>query len=122
MFVTKARYDREVAQLKADLAASDAVITLHQRLADTDRRRYDELLEKYHSLRVTGANTPEEPRVAPTPDRIALAISRKAGKHQQLRSHLAQFADAKRRQNLPDEEIERLIDEGEDATLAGVPG
>ena len=47
-FVSRAHHEATVAQLRADLAASDDAIEWFKRLHDTDTRRYDALLDKYH--------------------------------------------------------------------------
>ena len=104
-FVSRRAHDAEVAQLKADLAASDAAIAWHQRLAETDRRRYDELLDKYHALKVTGARPPLE-AVEPSPvDEAIDAKVRQFGNSTRLRRLLQSFATRERLRGADDDTI-----------------
>lgn len=75
-WVSRAQYEamfdavvRERAALTATRAAGDEAI----RVANA---RYDALLEKYHALRVSGANAPEPEKAVPPPKRPPAIVYR----------------------------------------------
>lgn len=106
------------------LALAEAEVTEAKRLHEMERRRFDDLLEKYHALKLQGAAVPEPAPKLPeyAPDPIQLAISRKAGANRTLRTHYAQEAHRMKAQHVSVEEIVATIDAGDDATAWGVPG
>ena len=95
---TVERIDQELADAKAE----------NRRLSD----RYDALLEKYHSLRVTGA-VPVEPVRLPEPEEpsaIDEAINAKAGRNPGLRRYLTQWAASERQKDgVTDESLAHAI-------------
>lgn len=126
----RSTHDTELAALKALLnRAEQARADAHQnaldamRLHELERRRYDDLLQKFTELRLAGAEKPEPPPKLPEfkPDPVALAISRKAGANRTLRQHYAQEAHRLKSQNLTEDEIVAKIEAGDDATAWGIP-
>lgn len=102
---------------------SQAALANMDRLHELSLRRYDELIEKYHTVKLLGGAEPAPtPAVAPwAPDPVQIAISQKAGANQQLRTHYAKLAHKMRAGNLSDDVIVRTIEEGDDATASGLP-
>lgn len=69
--------------------------------------RFDALLDKYHSLRLQGANPVEapKPQQPKEPDAVQYAISNRAGSNVGLRFHLSKWAAEQRFQKVEDGEI-----------------
>lgn len=128
-FVSRAAHDRELAALErllahAETARDDAQAEVEQanRLHEAERRRFDDLLSRYHALKLAGGAVPDVlPPQAP-PDPVLLAISRKAGANRVLRTHYARLAHELRAKQMTDEEIVAKIEAGDDAAAFGIPG
>ncbi len=85
--------------------------------------RYDKLLDKYHALRVQGANaTPElTPIVTRPPDPVTQAILSQAGSNTLLRKHFSDFVAEQRASGVPEADIAASILKGVDPTTEGLP-
>lgn len=80
---------------------------LHLLVKEHADARYDNLLSKYHALRLQGANVPEpKPAViAKEPSMLDMAITEKAGGNHRLRLHLTRWAAEQRQARVDDGEI-----------------
>lgn len=76
--------------------------------------RYDDLLDKYHSLRLQGAAQPEPKTTLERPefDPVQAAITAKAGPDRKLRALMGREAADARRLGISDHEIIRQIEQG----------
>jgi len=79
-----------------------------------ERKHYADLLEKYHSLRLSGANAPEvhQPLPKKEHDPVIAAINEKAGNDRKLRAIMGKEAMKARRLGLSDNEIIEQIERG----------
>lgn len=106
----------------------DRLQVLRERDSETlreERARYDALFEKYHALRVEGANIPLPAAPKAEPSAVMQAIIAKSGRGANariLRKHYEDYVNLQRAANIPEEEIAAAIRAGEDATEWGVPG
>lgn len=85
--------------------------------SELDRRwqsRYDDLLEKYHELKITGAAPLEPTKVLAHRelDPVTAAITAKAGADKRLRSMMSREAMHARQLGMPDHEIIAQIEHG----------
>ncbi len=69
--------------------------------------RYDALLDKYHALRLQGANAAPifQPVIAKEPSAIDFAINEKAGSNHRLKLYLTGYAARERAANTGDADI-----------------
>lgn len=84
--------------------------------------RYDNLLEKYHALRATGASIPEAAQTLERPvfDPVMVAITAKAGPDRKLRAMMSREAMQSRAAGIPDIEIIQAIEQGVTVDEEGV--
>lgn len=95
-FVTRGRYDDAIERLKHTAA------------------RYDELFDRYHMLKLQGANVPDpKPVLAKKePDPVMQAISNVAGNNPALRVMMVQQAIQDRNHGMADDQIVLNIERG----------
>lgn len=76
--------------------------------------RFDALLEKYHTLKVSGASVPEPAPTLHRPefDAVQAAITAKAGPEKRLRAMMSREAMQSRAAGIPDIEIIQAIEQG----------
>ena len=102
-FVSRAAYDSIVAS--RDLLHA---MYQHERAMVMDEwKRYDELLDRYHALRLQGQTvTPPRPDIQPAPPSpVEDAIAERSGSNGALKRHLTRIADQMRAAKKSDEEI-----------------
>lgn len=108
-------------QLRADVLAERAALDAARNTADA---RYADLLEKYHALRVAGANTADAapPRAERAePDPVTQAIIKRSGGNPLLRKHYAEYVRDQRSAGTADEDIAKSILEGQSLVDEGIP-
>ena len=117
-----------IAQLRADLAASEANVAEWQRLHEQERRRYDELLQTVLVMKTAGAHVvpvagsvlePLPERTLPF-DELKALIAEKAGKNTELRGIMLRQLAKDRADGISEEDIAARIMSGVQAD--GVPG
>lgn len=88
--------------------AALSLSTLWQEIGEERQARYDDLLAKYHELRVVkGAETPihSQPMAPAEPSAIEEAINARAGRNPALRRYLTNYANGQVRQSGDPEQI-----------------
>lgn len=116
-----------IAQLRADLAASEANVEEYKRLHEMERRRYDELLQTVLAMKAKGAEvvpvaagvvTPAESE-AREPDELKALIHDMAGGDTRKRALMLKQLKIDRAAKVPEEDIRAAIIAGVQAE--GVP-
>lgn len=109
-----------IAQLRADLAASEANVEEYKRLHEQERRRYDELLQTVLAMKAKGAEvvpvaagvvTPPE-ALAREPDHLRALIADVCGPDLRKRGMMLRQLTIDRAAGVPPEDIERAIRSG----------
>lgn len=88
------------------------------------KTRYDDLLTKYHALRMEGGNSPLPPAAKTEPDVVSLAMTAMARGSRVLLKQYAEYVNLRRSQGVIEDEIAAEIRRGDsdaDAAIDAIP-
>lgn len=124
-WVNKALYGDLLVKYREAVKMDNASWWALREEVSKERSRYDNLLEKYHALKIQGAAPEPAPPPVMTPkapDPVYEAITAAAGADRGLRASMSREAQRYRAMHIPDIEIIRRIQGGEsDEELFGAP-